>query len=746
MLRKKKKKYGLLLIVLLFIVIAGLLCLIKWKSSQDVSVGEYSKKHVMLSEVWLELSADSFPAVDWEELFAEDNEYLTRKSLKKILEHLGVSEYIEVPGKGNRHIISREEWVLTYEQIVDYLDMSHEISEDTFLVLQTMKAENQNVITTNKGDYYTTLPDTYFVPWCAYRIYVKEGAWCIGILEISEKEECISNAYLKRISEETAVFLYSGAEYEKKIEDFDGGINSGVCDLIFQNGTLTVIREKKDAIFGDLLSYDQEFIEIEEYGKVAHDGKIPVYQTYGEVAEKSISDVVLGNMELEYITGEEKVCAILLKEPADIRDIRVLLLAEDGSKFRNEVYLKCAAPVTVVCGENSMAVEADTLIAAADYIGEDAKHTLICQTETGEGQFFLCDKEGNAVSNGYSGKIEIRTCEDGYTIVNVLPFETYLCSVVPSEMPSSYEPEALKAQAVCARSYAYKQLVEAKLAAYGAHIDDSTSYQVYNKVARTEATTKAVEDTAGKVLTYQDSIIEAYYFSTSMGYTGTAEVWNVQEPEDYGYLKQACLNEEAYEGNLSNETDFAAYIKNTAAGYDSDIKFYRWYAVAKLTDKTAAVNEILSARRQVSEENVMISEADGKTEPDSLAGFGELQSISVKERSTSGAILTLQLCYQNGTVLVKTEYNIRKVLGALVESIVYADSSDQTGAMMLPSAYCTVEMQSDGSILMNGGGYGHGIGMSQNGANGMAKAGMNYEDILNYFYQDIKIQDISEIY
>ena len=66
--------------------------------------------------------------------------------------------------------------------------------------------------------------------------------------------------------------------------------------------------------------------------------------------------------------------------------------------------------------------------------------------------------------------------------MNSVPFETYLTAVVPSEMPSTYEKEALKAQAVCARSYAYIQLMRADLAAFGAHINDSTSYQVYNKV------------------------------------------------------------------------------------------------------------------------------------------------------------------------------------------------------------------------------------------------------------------------
>lgn len=60
-----------------------------------------------------------------------------------------------------------------------------------------------------------------------------------------------------------------------------------------------------------MLSYDDTEIEIEDYGRIHHNGKLPVYQTYGDVSEKSISDVVLGNMNVAYVTAGKEVCAIL---------------------------------------------------------------------------------------------------------------------------------------------------------------------------------------------------------------------------------------------------------------------------------------------------------------------------------------------------------------------------------------------------------------------------------------------------
>ena len=119
--------------------------------------------------------------------------------------------------------------------------------------------------------------------------------------------------------------------------------------------------------------------------------------------------------------------------------------------------------------------------------------------------------------------------------------------------------------------------------------------------------------------------------------------------------------------------------------------------------------------------------------------------MSVEARSSSGSILTLDLTYECGIVKIKTEYNIRKILGCMVKKIVYADATESENITMLPSAFLTVEKQENGTYLLSGGGYGHGLGMSQNGANGMAKAGMGYQDILNYFYQDITVETIGEM-
>ena len=150
-------------------------------------------------------------------------------------------------------------------------------------------------------------------------------------------------------------------------------------------------------------------------------------------------------------------------------------------------------------------------------------------------------------------------------------------------------------------------------------------------------------------------------------------------------------------------------------------------------------------RHSISPRNVLYYESDGKTGRDSMDGFGKLKEITTEKRSASGSVLSLNLSYENGMVKVLSEYNIRKILGTGVEKITYQDGSETEEVTILPSAACSISRQKDGAYIFYGGGYGHGIGMSQNGANGLAKTGMGYQEILNFFYKDIKIEHLGNM-
>ncbi len=113
------------------------------------------------------------------------------------------------------------------------------------------------------------------------------------------------------------------------------------------------------------------------------------------------------------------------------------------------------------------------------------------------------------------------------------------------------------------------------------------------------------------------------------------------------------------------------------------------------------------------------------------------------KRGKSGAILVLTVQFEFGKVEIRSEYNIRSILGCAMEQITYADGTTDTSVRFLPSAYFSISFDKKSSrYVLTGGGNGHGMGMSQYGAAGMARAGWNYKQILEFFYDGARVQHI----
>ena len=111
-------------------------------------------------------------------------------------------------------------------------------------------------------------------------------------------------------------------------------------------------------------------------------------------------------------------------------------------------------------------------------------------------------------------------------VINTLDIEKYLLQVVPSEMPRSFGVEALKVQAVAARTYAVSDILKGKYSKDGFHIKDTVESQVYNNQVENDDATKAIKETEDEILTYDGQPIDAKYFSTSSGFTSHAHnVW-----------------------------------------------------------------------------------------------------------------------------------------------------------------------------------------------------------------------------
>ncbi len=335
--------------------------------------------------------------------------------------------------------------------------------------------------------------------------------------------------------------------------------------------------------------------------------------------------------------------------------------------------------------------------------------------DTSLGTFTVKPLYGNITVNGkeYRGCVQIlRTDISDMTIINKVSMDEYLYGVVGREMSPSWEIEALKAQAVCAKNYAITNYN--KFAKYGFNLCTTTVSQVYGGVsAESESVREAVDAVAGQMLMYKDAPAQTYFFATSGGHTADVKnVWGSSIP----YL---CGVEDPYEDPKTS-------------GH------YTWKA-----EKSA-------------EEIKTILENKGKN-------IGDITNVEVTKTDDAGYVLEIVITGTNGTHTIKKsearaffgngiysqnytitapESNSVCIIGAngkttkSVSALASVTGKSNTNLCILGAnnVKTTVKTTGNGNYVFNGKGYGHGIGMSQNGARGMAKLGYTYEEILAHYY------------
>lgn len=375
--------------------------------------------------------------------------------------------------------------------------------------------------------------------------------------------------------------------------------------------------------------------------------------------------------------------------------------------------------------------------------------------ELEEGESFRLHTSGRITLNSvirqqgnseYYGDILISKDEKGFLIRNELPLEDYLYSVVPSEMPAYYSEEALKAQAVCARTYAYDKILDGGLSEYEAHLDDSTRYQVYNNIQPDERTNHAVDATRGKIMMYDGIPVEAYYYSTSCGLSADETVWNNEAESCLSYLGNKNIARNSISKDYSNEEVFQDFItRYDSNDYEANEPFYRWnYRIDKINSK-GFLNRIIN-RYKVSPYYILMEDQKGNYISQEPKELGDIQSIQVVKRDKSGSIDELVICGTKAKYKIMTNNEIRYVMAD--KDIVFhmADESERSGMTMLPSAFFSVTYEKKNGILtsysVQGGGFGHGVGMSQNAARVMSELGRTYTEILSLFFENCELYEV----
>ena len=388
----------------------------------------------------------------------------------------------------------------------------------------------------------------------------------------------------------------------------------------------------------------------------------------------------------------------------------------------------------------------------------------------------------------YRGSMEIRKTGQGFVVINELPVEEYLYGVVPSEMPVSYPMEALKAQAICARTYVYAHLESPGYGEYGAHVDDSTGYQVYNNTAEKEEAIQAVQETKGEVVRLNGELVDTYYYSTSCGFGADERVWNPGEEKKVSYLTAVSISESAMQQEQNSaeipgtekQEENSAEIPGTGkqegdnaglpgTGYftaqdmcrgdyfheflhnppETDFErqepWYRWSITVESID-AESLQKVLKERQEAEPDRILVEKSGNAEAAGEWEDIGRITDICIGKRGDGGIAESLVIKGEKKTVTVLSQYNIRAVLCAGGVTAVRQDGSKVELKMLLPSAFFEIESVKEGENMIGyklyGGGYGHGAGMSQNAARHMAEKGYTTADILLFFYRDCKIENV----
>ncbi|WP_010096885.1 SpoIID/LytB domain-containing protein [Ornithinibacillus scapharcae] len=311
----------------------------------------------------------------------------------------------------------------------------------------------------------------------------------------------------------------------------------------------------------------------------------------------------------------------------------------------------------------------------------------------------------------YLGAMEL-IVEDNSSIrpINQLPLEDYLKGVVPFEVFSSWGLETLKAQTLAARTYAVSKL--------GQVIDDTISYQVYGGYEWDENTTKAVEETKGEVITYNNRLVETFYSASNGGVTeNNANVWGGQE------LSYFPIKEDPYDPIHPWEYK----LHQTQIDYNEiDFEDSNWWG--QLEEKDPDITKSIKAwlnRNGYPGEIKILEIQDFKLKGEKLDS----------QRSVTGSITInfMRMLFEGLVLFEQVELKevnlnrIRPMIGGTVFKSYLIDS---------------LELK-DNVYTMKGRGFGHGVGMSQWGAHFMGEKGKNYREIINFYYPGTTIMDES---
>ena len=417
----------------------------------------------------------------------------------------------------------------------------------------------------------------------------------------------------------------------------------------------------------------------DSYGKFS---AAPFERGYGVTLGNSLRRVLLSSIEGSAVTAVKianvahefsTIPGVLEDVPEIILNIKSLVL-NSHSKITKTIYLK-ADKISVH--------NPDRVLTEGPFLSE-----IVSGTKNGilfgkremktDGISIKVEHDGNIYVDGrrFRGSVEIIGKENGkLMVVNYLPLDEYLYGVLYQEVSHRWPMEALKAQAIIARTFALYQIRQNKTQPYDLRNDIYS--QVYGgRTSEKWSTTAAVNKTKGQILTYQGDIFPTYYHATCGGYTEDAtNLWNIDLPP----------------------------LKGVPCDFCSNSPHYRW------------------------KKEISFSVLENKLKENGYK-LGHIISVAVLSKNRSGRVDKVEIKDDSDNSVVLTGKDFRQILGPNDVRSTKLDLSMRSGA-----------------IVLDGLGWGHGVGMCQWGAYNMARKGKKADEILKYYYPGSELSNISKL-
>ena len=398
-------------------------------------------------------------------------------------------------------------------------------------------------------------------------------------------------------------------------------------------------------------------------------------------------------------------------------------------------------------------------------------------TRTGTAEILFQFDGGDALALGVmpdvTGADAVRTWFKGYryyggfryerigggdlTVVNIVDLETYIKGVVPYEMSNSWPLEALKVQAVCARSYAYINIHSGKHTSYHFDVCNTTDCQVYygagtnsSSYQANERTDQAVDETAGEYAWYDGQVIEAFYSSSHGG--ASESVYNVwgTSLEQYPYL---CGVEDPYEADMASKNSYSSWtVSYTSSELAQRLENYGYDASSGIESLTLTYSDLGNVIQ------VRVNYRGGGSDtirPSSMRSVFGISSIRFTvngQAASSGSGTTSSSGggpTANGSTSLDSQgtYTVISGSGSLSQagldglyaisgsgSITPAEDAASGGGSGTDTPTGTQVTVSGSSYSFQGSGNGHQLGLSQYGAWAMAERGFTYDEIIEFYY------------